>query len=188
MIHGYMAGGAFFYKMLSHLRSSFNVVMIDTLGQGSSGRPEIAPSAFQDYSSTVSFFVTALNRYTQRPESALYGDGSFYLLAHSMGSIYASHYALVYPKRVKALILLSPVGIDQIPPGDNSAIQSGPIRFLEAVGRHEWSTMTLTPQDMYRMMGYSLSHYQIRTSLKTSRQNYQRMTRDEISTFVRYNV
>lgn len=46
MIHGYMAGGAYFYKMLSHLRSSFNIVLIDTLGQGCSGRPTLAPGVF----------------------------------------------------------------------------------------------------------------------------------------------
>lgn len=111
-----------------------------------------------------------------------------------MGSIFASHYALVYPERVKALILLSPVGIDRIPseldPTStyNSANQSMTIRFLQAIGRREWSTMTFTPQDMYRMMGYSMSHYQIRTGLKTSRTNYQSLTPDEISTFVRYSV
>lgn len=57
MIHGFMAGGAQFYKMFSHLHQHFEVIAIDTLGQGCSGRPILAPSPFLDHASTVAFFV-----------------------------------------------------------------------------------------------------------------------------------
>jgi len=39
MIHGYMAGGGQFSKMIGYLRPYFEVLTIDLLGMGRSGRP-----------------------------------------------------------------------------------------------------------------------------------------------------
>ena len=40
MIHGYLAGGFQFGKMLRHLRDYFEIFMIDLPGMGCSGRPQ----------------------------------------------------------------------------------------------------------------------------------------------------
>ena len=40
MIHGFGGGGAVFFKMMYHLSNYFEVIAIDLLGQGASGRPQ----------------------------------------------------------------------------------------------------------------------------------------------------
>ena len=40
MVHGFGGGGGAYYKMMKHLSAHFEVITIDLLGQGMSGRPE----------------------------------------------------------------------------------------------------------------------------------------------------
>jgi len=40
MLHGYMAGGVQFFKMMGYLRHYFEILTIDLLGMGRSGRPQ----------------------------------------------------------------------------------------------------------------------------------------------------
>ena len=110
MVHGFMAGGAYFYKMFKHLHEHFEVIAIDTLGQGCSGRPTLSPLAFEDHASTVAFFVKKIELYLRVGFSE---SDKFYLLGHSMGGIFASHFTLAHPDRILKLILLSPVGISE---------------------------------------------------------------------------
>lgn len=39
MIHGFGGGGAIFCRMIPYLRNYFEVILIDLLGMGASGRP-----------------------------------------------------------------------------------------------------------------------------------------------------
>ena len=47
IIHGYQAGGAVYYKLMAHLCQYYEVIAIDLLGQGRSGRPSFGP--FSDH-------------------------------------------------------------------------------------------------------------------------------------------
>lgn len=96
MLHGFMAGGAYFYKMFPFLWEKFDLIAIDTLGQGCSGRPQLSPDVFSDHASTVNFFVKSLERYLAVSSVVAPGE-KFYLVAHSMGSIIASHFTLANP-------------------------------------------------------------------------------------------
>lgn len=52
MIHGFGGGGAVFCNMLPYLRNYFEVILIDLLGMGASGRPEYechSPEAAIDF-------------------------------------------------------------------------------------------------------------------------------------------
>ena len=63
MVHGYMAGGMQFCKMMTYLRDYFHVITIDLLGMGSSGRPQ--DFQFNDFDDTVSYFIDAIYRWSQ---------------------------------------------------------------------------------------------------------------------------
>ena len=58
LIHGYMSGGVQFCKLMGHLRNHFNLLAIDLVGFGSSGRPQGV--LFTDFESSLDFFLTRI--------------------------------------------------------------------------------------------------------------------------------
>jgi pimeloyl-ACP methyl ester carboxylesterase len=46
MIHGYGGGGAVFSKMIAHMSNYYEVITIDLLGMGASGRPDFGLTGF----------------------------------------------------------------------------------------------------------------------------------------------
>ena len=63
MIHGYGAGGLQFFKNLRPLREYFNIIMIDLLGMGNSGRPQNVQLDNDDQ--IIDFFVNSINRWSK---------------------------------------------------------------------------------------------------------------------------
>lgn len=112
MIHGYMSGGAQFFKMVNHLRPFFEIVMIDLLGMGRSGRP--TGLKLDSFDSSLAYFLDSINKWTQVSGLGQNGD-KFYLLGHSMGGLISGHYAVKYPHQIEKLILMSSVGISERP-------------------------------------------------------------------------
>lgn len=112
MIHGYMAGGGQFFKMVNHLRPYFEIVMIDLLGLGRSGRP--TEVQFDSFETTLSFYLNSIHKWTQLRGLGQNGD-KFYLLGHSLGGLISGHYAVRYPDQIERLTLMSSVGISERP-------------------------------------------------------------------------
>ena len=63
MIHGYMAGGGQFSKMIGYLRPYFEVLTIDLLGMGRSGRP--LDVSFDSFDAAISFFLDSIHKWTE---------------------------------------------------------------------------------------------------------------------------
>jgi len=108
MVHGFGGGGAIYCRMLSILREYFHCITIDMLGQGASGRPDYNCFTFE---TAMDFHLDSINAWM---ESKLIGH-KYYLLGHSLGACIACHYALRHPKDIIRLILMSPVGVAEIP-------------------------------------------------------------------------
>lgn len=85
MIHGFGGGGAVFFKMIHHLSRFFEVITVDLLGMGASGRPDYTQ---MDYESTVDYFVDSLHAWAEKTNIA--ASGQYYLLGHSFGGYIAA--------------------------------------------------------------------------------------------------
>ena len=110
MIHGFGGGGAVFFKMIHYLSNYFEVIAVDLLGQGASGRPDYKQ---MDYEATVDFFIDSLHAWAEKV--MLTASGEYYLLGHSFGGYIAAEYALRHPEKISKVILMSPIGVN-IPP------------------------------------------------------------------------
>ena len=111
MMHGLGSGTAEYFLMIQHLRKYFTIYMIDTFGQGQSGRPNYQVRS--DFESTIEYFTEAIHAWVKKSELA--NGEKFTLLGHSMGGMFAGWYALKNPQQIERLILLSPVGISYAP-------------------------------------------------------------------------
>ena len=113
LLHGYMNGGAYFYRNLVGLSRYFSKIhALDLLGWGLSSRPDMNAlqiSADSDeVTATEDFFVESLEAWRQRNKI-----DSMILAGHSMGGYISVAYAERYPERVDRLILISPVGVPE---------------------------------------------------------------------------
>ena len=112
MIHGYLAGGLQFCKMMKYLRPYFEVVTIDLLGMGASGRPQ--GLQFSGFEQSCEFFTSSIHKWTELAGIGQNGE-KFYLLGHSLGGLISGHYALKYPNQIEKLFMMSAVGITEKP-------------------------------------------------------------------------
>lgn len=113
LLHGYMNGGAYFYRNLMGLSDYFSKIhALDLLGWGLSSRPNM--NALQigndsdEVTATEDFFVESLEAW--RKQNSI---DSMILAGHSMGGYISVAYAERYPERVDRLILISPVGVPE---------------------------------------------------------------------------
>lgn len=93
------------------LRHDLRVVVPDLLGFGRSGKPG------GDYK------LTDQARYLHGVLNALFIDEPVVLVGHSMGGQIALHFALAWPEKVKALVLLAPAGIEVFTPGEGAWLE-----------------------------------------------------------------
>ncbi|TYZ61411.1 hypothetical protein PybrP1_002961 [[Pythium] brassicae (nom. inval.)] len=135
LVHGYMAGNAFWAANLQALAKFFNVYAVEWRGIGRSVRP-----AFQRMTDRESdeFFVESLEEW--RRELQL---NRFILCAHSMGAIYSTYYSEKYSQHIEHMILVSPAGVNSS--GVTDAELGGVWKFI---ARH-----ALTPMSAVRFAG-----------------------------------
>jgi pimeloyl-ACP methyl ester carboxylesterase len=100
LLHGYLTSSAYWQKVVPSLNEYFTVITIDLLGFGQSPKPK--ESAY-DAPAQVEYVHDILSGYSD-----------ITLVGHSMGSLIATEYALMYPASVKRLVLLNPpIFLDQ---------------------------------------------------------------------------
>ncbi|KAL4161998.1 hypothetical protein PRNP1_002546 [Phytophthora ramorum] len=104
LVHGYMAGNAFWAANLQTLAKAFNVYAVEWRGIGRSDRPKWHPKTDEEMDD---FFVESLEDW--RRELNL---DRFILCGHSMGAMYSTYYAEKYSERIEHLILISPAGVN----------------------------------------------------------------------------
>uniref|UniRef100_K3WZ17 AB hydrolase-1 domain-containing protein n=1 Tax=Globisporangium ultimum (strain ATCC 200006 / CBS 805.95 / DAOM BR144) TaxID=431595 RepID=K3WZ17_GLOUD len=135
LMHGYMAGNAFWAANLQALAKSFNVYAVEWRGIGRSVRPTF--NAKTDYE-IDDFFVESLEQW--RREIQL---DRFILCAHSMGAMYSTYYATKYSHHIEHLILVSPAGVNG---SDTKDEELG--GFWRFIAKHQ-----ITPMSAIRFAG-----------------------------------
>lgn len=166
LTHGYGGGAGMFYNNLPAIsrRSASNVYAIDWLGMGRSSRPASGIMSGEGYpqrsfftrkqaedvsDECIDFFVQSLEKWREEMQI-----NKLQLVGHSMGGYLSFFYALKYPHRVDKLVLLSPVGVPELPKeseGDPPEFVKKRPYFTSFI-RTMWK-MNVTPQSFVRAIG-----------------------------------
>lgn len=101
MLHGKNFGGFYFEPIIKALVArGYRVIAPDQVGFGKSTKP--------------AFFQYSFPELARRTDELLVQAGvkDFTLVGHSMGGMVATRYALLYPAKVKKLVLINPIGLE----------------------------------------------------------------------------
>eukprot|EP01017_Pseudomicrothorax_dubius_P022802 TRINITY_DN24613_c0_g1_i1.p1 TRINITY_DN24613_c0_g1~~TRINITY_DN24613_c0_g1_i1.p1 ORF type:complete len:270 (+),score=41.23 TRINITY_DN24613_c0_g1_i1:241-1050(+) len=93
--------------MLPLLTHEYQIFCLDLPGMSLSSREE---TSFESTEECIAYFVNSIEKWRHKTQLDM-----FYLAGHSFGALIAGYYASRYPERVKALALISPVGVSKDP-------------------------------------------------------------------------
>lgn len=100
LLHGKNFSGYYWERVIRVLTSrGFRVIAPDQIGFGLSSRPDIHYS-FHQMAATTKVLLDQL------------GIQRVYVVGHSMGGMLAVRFALLYPERVRKLVLEDPIGLE----------------------------------------------------------------------------
>lgn len=101
LLHGKNFSGSYWEKTAKDLsEAGYRVIMPDQIGFGKSSKPENFPFTFQYLSQLTQELINELQ------------VKNYLLVGHSMGGMLATRMALMYPQKVKKLVLVNPIGLE----------------------------------------------------------------------------
>eukprot|EP01039_Chlorochromonas_danica_P006905 gene6905-7630_t len=169
LLHGYGLGLGFFYDNYDHLAHNFDrVIAVDWPGMGCSARDILkmkkisglsnAPKRWFNTTTSREAYEKALahqvtEEFVDSLEELRVQEGltDFVLAGHSLGGFLSAKYALKYPKHIKGLVLISPVGVTNPPPVEQHA-EPGQLDWRMRLIKNLWE-MNFTPQSVVRIAG-----------------------------------
>lgn len=95
-LHGIASNSLVWNQVISHLRSDYDIVLVDLLGFGTSPKPNNIEYNINQH--TYAVYYSLKKAGVKKP---------FTIVGHSMGSIIATHFAANFTKNVKRLVLCS---------------------------------------------------------------------------------
>ncbi|KAI5814286.1 Alpha/Beta hydrolase protein [Pyronema omphalodes] len=118
LLHGAMAGLAYFYRNLEPLsrKPGWGVYAVDWIGMGRSSRPDMKPKETREDERIREIEWKFIDRLEEWRIKRLGEDKKFMLVGHSFGGYLGMRYALKYPHAVNKLIMVSPVGVEKLIP------------------------------------------------------------------------
>ncbi len=101
LLHGKLYNGRYWEGVIPFLTSKgYRVIVPDQIGFGLSSQPDHYQFTFQDLAKNTNELLNYLH--ISKP----------IIIAHSMGGMLATRYALMYPDQVSSLILENPIGLE----------------------------------------------------------------------------
>lgn len=101
LLHGKNFGGYYFDEMARFLlEHNYRVIIPDQIGFGKSSKPDDIQYSFHMLAQNTFRLIDSLE------------TGKVFVLGHSMGGILATRMALMKPEKVKKLILVNPIGLE----------------------------------------------------------------------------
>lgn len=113
-LHGFGGSSATYLDFLKPLSNYFNVISIDLLGMGCSGKPDLKWIKLTP-KQIIDIFVSSLEQWRKGMKITRKID----FLGHSLGSYFATFYAAKYPERVNSICGMSTPCVTPPPPGFN---------------------------------------------------------------------
>ena len=119
--HGFCGSGSLFFKTYEHLAKHVCLIFVDLIGMGCSDHPEDFVPKDSTPQECINYFTSYIEKWRLAfgshdlskkivPFDPKKGLTNFILSGHSFGGYIAGNYALQYPKHIKKLILISPIG------------------------------------------------------------------------------
>lgn len=101
LLHGKNFSGFYFKTLIEHFQSKgLRVIVPDQIGFGKSSKPLSYQYSFHALASNTLSLLSSI------------GVEKFQLLGHSMGGMLATRVSLMAPERVKGLMLVNPIGLE----------------------------------------------------------------------------
>lgn len=101
LLHGKNFSGNYWEKTANDLvKSGYRVLIPDQIGFGKSSKPEHFPFTFHFLGQLTHDLIVS-----RKIEN-------YFLIGHSMGGMLATRMALMYPTKIKKLILVNPIGLE----------------------------------------------------------------------------
>ncbi len=100
-VHGFQSTKSFWMPYFKKFINNYNIIAMDLPGHGNSSRPKTQKYDLQSMTDSLALFIEKKNL------------DNFHLIGISMGGGIVTIYAHKYPQKVKSLILINPLGIDQ---------------------------------------------------------------------------
>jgi pimeloyl-ACP methyl ester carboxylesterase len=98
LLHGFLASKGYWKKVQPHLTSAgYHVIALDLLGFGSAPKPKKSRYSYEEH---IYHIQSALSYFTI--------DHPVILIGHSMGSLLAARYSVMFPEKVRHLVLINP--------------------------------------------------------------------------------
>lgn len=160
-IPGYAAGAAAYFNIFKGLLEIYDeIVTIDVLGFGCSGRPDFY--AF-DTKECNDFFILQLQMWMKKTGYDSADKGKFTIIGHSLGCYIGTHYAIAEPDKIDEMIHLSPAAIGEKPqdyrPYEYVEKQTNfGKRILMNIAYLFWD-FNLSPMIPFKMFGYWPGRY-----------------------------
>ena len=126
-----------------------------------SGRPDYEIK--HNFDATMAYFTESIHAWVLQSNLGKEGE-KYVLLGHSMGGMFAGHYALKYPENIEKLVFMSSIGISETPDFmkhenmlqnlDGCLAKYG-ANFMYS--HTQGKEISFTPFDFYRMAGSRLA-------------------------------
>lgn len=101
LLHGKNFSG-FYWERIAHdlVKKGYRVIIPDQIGFGKSTKPENYQFSFYNLALNTKLLLDSL------------GVEKVTLVGHSMGGMLATHYTYLYPRFVKKLVMINPIGLE----------------------------------------------------------------------------
>ncbi|KAF1315970.1 Serine protease family s33, partial [Globisporangium splendens] len=187
LVHGYLAGNAFWAANLEELSKHFDVFAVEWKGIGRSARPTFIPknlyicvfdfNRWQDEEADA-FFVESLEEWRREMQSDALT--SLVVLTFVLQAMFSTYYSSKYAKHVEHLVLISPAGVNP------SLLARDQLPLPAKIA----STFLITPMSLVRFagpVGPHLAHWLVqRRVAKTPPANIIRTGEIDLQHFALY--
>jgi pimeloyl-ACP methyl ester carboxylesterase len=139
LLHGIASSSDNWIQLIPLLKQDYRCVSLDLLGFGQSPKPLWCTYTIDDHIRAIEATIRSLHL-----------RNTFTLVGHSMGSLFATRYARLQPRRVQRLILLSPpvyAPLDTIPSRSARRRTSFYLRMSRFLRGHKG----FTPENIIRL-------------------------------------
>jgi pimeloyl-ACP methyl ester carboxylesterase len=117
LIHGFGTTMATYYKMMPFFRKHFHVYAFDMYGMGCSYSDKVDASTPAE---AHELYLKTIEEWRQELDI-----NNFYLLGHSLGGYLSVHYLEKYMPTCKGVFLMSPAGMNHMPPNEVEDFMDG---------------------------------------------------------------
>jgi len=153
-VHGFQSTKSYWLPYFQKFINKYNIIAMDLPGHGNSSRPKKQKYDLQSMADSLALFIEKKNL------------TNFHLIGTSMGGGIATIYTYKYPQKVKSLILINPLGIDQEKKSDLQKLLNKGKNILFPKDLNEFDEMTLYLTGNHLFLSFYFKKYFLNQMMK----------------------